>query len=346
MSLESLSRRTLLVKGGEALLALPVATGVLASLTSLFSDGIRTAAAQEAPLQQYNIPTYKETIEPALRSRDMEIIPGGKLAGDGSFREFVIKRAGRIIGRFFTKEEGGNGYFDLMVCDGDHPEDFQARAHAYELGHRKAEVILQFAGAFSCNDGQCVSQSSRDWEPDGVLIQNGVSVGWPNLNSKYGGVVILRKGRDPAIYSRNNIPLDTTRSTTLQEIATTVPQELAQASIFQAYTLVEEGQPQRFRDPNIVSRRILTERHFYDAGNHLQYGWGVLQLDDPNMTLTEIGEFLREFGVRNAALLNTGSHALGWVKRKGGEEFLLTLHPDEPVMPNFTNVFVAAVSQK
>lgn len=345
MSPEYLSRRRFLGEGARALLALPVATGALASLTSFFSDGIRTAAAQEAPRPQYNIPTYRETIEPALRSRGIEIIPGNELAGDGSFREFYIRRAGRIIGRFFTKEENKNGYFDLVVSNGDHPENFQTRAQTYEGSHSGTEIVLQVAGEFSCNDGQCASTDPHNWEPDGLLIQNGASVGWPNLNPKYGGVVILRKGQDPAIYSRNNIPLDDARSTTLQDIAAAVPVELAQASIFQAYTLVEEGQPQRFRDSNIVPRRILIERHFYDAGNHLQHGWAVLQLDDPNMTLTEMGEFLRDFGVRNAVLLNTGSHALGWVKRKGGEEFLLTPHPNEPVMPNFTNVLVA-VSQK
>ncbi|KKT74836.1 MAG: hypothetical protein UW70_C0044G0006 [Candidatus Peregrinibacteria bacterium GW2011_GWA2_44_7] len=59
------------------------------------------------------------------------------------------------------------------------------------------------------------------------------------------------------------------------------------------------------------------------------------------MTLTKIGQFLKEFGVKNAALLNTGSHALGWVKEKKGGEFLLkTPHEDEPEMPNFTNVLL------
>lgn len=258
-------------------------------------------------------------------------------------KNFVFFEIGIFLVVYFSLEANRGGYFDLMIsADGDNPETFAARSSKYESAHPNARLVLQVAGAFSCRGEQCQSSNSNDWEPDGFLMQKGESRGWPSPNSKYGGVVVLSENESPRIFSRNNILLKNGGTTTLEKIVANIPSELAQATIFQAFTLIEEGCPQRFLDTSKVSRRILMERCYFDSLRQLQQGWGILQLDDPQMTLTDIGDFFKEFGVRNAALLNTGSHALGWVRRKTGEAFLLnTPHEDEPTMPNFTNVLVS-----
>jgi hypothetical protein len=226
----------------------------------LFSASILLASyslvnAQYQPLtydQMKNCMTQiniEEEIDEQSEKKAKKLLPGeGR-----DFKVFVVKQKGNPIGRLITLEAGGNGYFDLVLADGDHPSSFFHMATHYQETHQ------------------------------------------------------------------------------------------GKANLFQAFTLVEEGVSQNFRDRALFSRRALVERDYINARGIHQRGWAVFNLDI-GMTNTDLGILLNTcMGVRNAVLLNTGSHEQGWLKYADGTELLLiTEHQD---FPPFTTLLFGVVNQ-
>ncbi|MFH0798937.1 MAG: hypothetical protein V2A66_02005 [Pseudomonadota bacterium] len=268
------------------------------------------------------IPTYKN-IRDALDARKLTIQPGRSMAGNGAVKEFnIINRQGEVIANMFTLESGGKGRFDVLTPNGNVSKTFAARATAYQRSHPETEVILQVAAAFS----------SPDLEIDGFHLNDGMSVGWkmPNVE-KYGGVVVITAA-GPAIYNRNEIPKDGASSgdnMTIEAVAHHAPEWLKNADLFQAFTLVENGSIKvasplgiKHSDPAKAARRVLVEREFIDAGNNLIRTWMIMQLND-EMNLYETARFVASIGAKNAALLDSGNYALGWIKDNGKHEIPL-----------------------
>ncbi|KKT74835.1 MAG: hypothetical protein UW70_C0044G0005 [Candidatus Peregrinibacteria bacterium GW2011_GWA2_44_7] len=182
MTIDKWTRREFLKESGALLSGI----ATLTVLTTFFSENLAAASKTPPDQAQYIIPTYQETIAPALRQRNLKITTGHELAGGGAFKEFLLTRSGQTIGHLLTMEPKKGGFFDLMVTNGDHPENFSYRASEYEQLHNNhREVIVQVAGAFSCKGNQCRSSDRNEWEPDGFLIQKGKQMGWPTPNTKY-----------------------------------------------------------------------------------------------------------------------------------------------------------------
>ena len=319
----------------------------------------------------YHIPHYSTEIEPALRKMKLTVQAGQKLWGKGAAQEFLIVNAEKPSepeAKMFTVEKDQGGFLDVLTPNGDQPETFFIRDVHYQREMGGNQTILQVAGAMSCVGSLCsYDRPDRNWEPDGFHLNNGKSFGWSKPNEKYGGVVIV--GREgPAIYPRDHIPLTKsgykpkeevrgeiifrapTTYTAIEEVAGQIPKQLERADLFQTMTLVVDGKldiaPERSPEnpqgssSTKATRRILVQRVYKDRKGHLQEGWVIIQIDKP-VSLYETAILGKSLGARNVALLNTGSHALGWVKKEDGTtEFLLTPHPDEPTMPNFTSILV------
>ncbi|MBI3541335.1 MAG: hypothetical protein HY073_04280, partial [Deltaproteobacteria bacterium] len=298
----------------------------------------------------YKIPTYKDDIQPALNRRGLMIRPGRSMAGNGAVKEFIVTdRKSQVIANLFTLESSGEGRLDVMTPDGDRPETFSARARAYEKSHPGTEVVLQVAGAFSCFGASCPSTNPRQWEPDGFHLNNGKSVGWDKPNSTYGGVVVVTE-TGFAIYHRDRIPKDGPSSEediTIEAVAQKTPAWLNNADLFQAFTLVEDGKitvappsGDKHSSTARATRRVLVEREFTDAAGRLKRTKMIVQLNI-KMDLYDAARFVADIGAKNAAVLNTGMNALGWMLDSDKHEtLLLTPHPGELPMPNFTSVLL------
>ncbi len=303
------------------------------------------------------IPRYTDDIAPFLRKGRLSFQSDANISGSGAVRVFnvVKKNTGSVVARMFTVEPPVEGKLDVLTPNGDRPESFSARAQAYEVSHPGRMVVLQVAGAFSCLDALCSSTDPKHWEPDGFHLNDGQSVGWRTPNKKYGGVVVIT-AQGPAIYNRNKIPKDSPLSEdflTIEELAAHRPDWLHKADLFQARTLVENGMlavappyGEKGSSPEKATRRLLIEREFYDAHDHLVHTWAIVQIDE-EMNLYDTARFGAFIGAKNVALLNTGGHALGWMKdAQGMERPLLTPHNDRYPMPNFTSVLLMVVPQR
>lgn len=238
-------------------------------------------------------PTYAQ-LKKALEGRGLHVENGESLAGEGDFKEFrIIDKGDKLFAKMISLEEKGNGYFDLIICEGTHPEDFATRAKRYEKENPGTQVVLQVAGTFT----------STDDKPNGSVLHRGAEVGWSTPNARYGGVVTLGPEGEPQVLSKSEFD----------------PNKVGNKDAFQTFTLVEEGVSQHFKDTSLFTRRALIQRDFIDAVGSPQKQWAILETEVP-MQLTDFALFLKDcLGVKNAALLDTGAWSTGWLKQADGK---------------------------